>query len=301
MTEPKHDDTISAIRETSVLVSFHGGYYNWKRPDREIAAFVAQQKGVNANVGEYKKNIFAGSDALLGSMKALITEARAYHYLVTNPSPYDGEAFLMNVSIAPYKAKMIEFGHRVEQLNAQIETEWVSMQQAAQTALGPMFNPKDYPTVQQVQADNYIKTVFKPIPSGENIILSGVDAQLRQEIADSVDSGLREAYKAANLTAWKRLLDIIDNARVNLAKGKGDGRFRTEWHDNLSQLLEVMDGLNITGDADLHDFSQKAASLLDASPDVLKTDEDRRFQMADKAEDIFRDMSTMFASIGGVQ
>jgi hypothetical protein len=293
------DDTISAIRETSVLVSFHGGYYNWKRRDQKAEQTVATAHGISGNVGQYHKNLFAGADALLASMKALVTEARAYHYLVTNPSPYDGEAFLMNVAIAPYKAKMIEFTHRQEQLNAQIETEWASMQQAAKTVLGPLFNSNEYPTIEQVKADSYIKTVCKPIPSGENIILQGVDAQLRQEIADSVDSELREAYKAANLTAWKRLLDIIDNARVNLAKGKGDGRFRTEWHDNLSQLLEVMDGLNITGDADLHDFSQKAASLLNVSPDVLKEDEDERSNMADKAEDIFRDMSVMFSSIGG--
>lgn len=294
-----NDSTISAIRESSVLVSFHGGYYNWKRRDQKAEETVSQFHGIKGDVGQYHKNLFAGADALLSSMKALITEARAYHYLVTNPSPYDGEAFLMNITIAPYKAKMIEFGHRVEQLNAQIESEWASMQQAAKTVLGPLFNANEYPTIDRVKADNYIKTVFKPIPSGDNIILDGVDAQLRQDIADSVDNGMKEAYKAANLTAWRRLLDIIDNARVNLAKGKGDGRFRTEWHDNLTQLLEVMDGLNITRDADLHDFSQKAASLLNFSPDALQGDTDLRGEVCSKAENIYDDMSKMFASIGG--
>lgn len=294
------DTTVSAIRETCVLVSFHGGYYNWKRRDRTAEREYAHFKGVNANAGEYRKNLFAGTDALLASAKSLITEARAAHYHLTLPSPYDGESFIRNVNIMKYKSAMTTYQHKLDFLNTALETEWPTMKAAARNVLGSMYDENDYPTFEGVKASNYLKSVFKPIPAGSNVILDGVDAEIRQEIADSIDSGMSEAFKQANLAAWQRLMDIIDNAKRNLVKSVDEGgRFRTEWYDNLAKLLDVMDGLNITNDADLADFSEQAHTLLQYSPDALKNSTERRDQIATKADKIFADMSTIFASIGG--
>lgn len=293
------DNTVSAIRETCVLVSFHGGFYGWKRRDRAAEREYATFKGVNSNAGEYRKNLFAGTDSLLASAKSLITEARASHYHLTLPSPYDGESFIRNVNISKYKAAMTHYQHKLDFVNTALQTEWPTMLEAARNVLGSLYNESDYPTVTHVIESNYITTTFKPIPSGANVILDGVDAEIRQEIADSIDNGMSEAFKQANLAAWKRLIDIIDNAKSNLTKSSGDGRFRTEWYDNLTKLLEVMDGLNITNDADLADFSEQAHTLLTYSPDALKDSTAKRDQIAAKADKIFSDMSSIFASIGG--
>lgn len=293
------DNTVSAIRESCVLVSFHGGYYGWKRRDRNAEREYAQYKGVNANAGEYKKNLFAGADALLASAKSLITEARAFHYHCTLPSPYDGESFIRNLNIIKYKEGMTKFSHKLDFINSALTTEWPTMKAAARNVLGPMYNEADYPPVSTVVEANYMTTVFRPIPSGANIILDGVDEEIRKEIADSIDTKMADSYKAANLAAWKRLIDIIENAKNNLAKTPSDGRFRTEWYDNLSNLLEVMDGLNITGDADLHDFSEQAHTLLQYSPDTLKENVTKRDEILVKADRIFSDMASIFGSIGG--
>lgn len=294
------DNTVSAIRETCVLVSFHGGYYGWKRRDRNAEREYASYKGVTSNAGEYRKNLFVGTDALLASAKSLITEARAAHYHITLPSPYDGESFIRNVNIMKYKTVMTQFQHKLDFINSALQNEWPTMKAAARNVLGAMYDEQDYPSVNAVIEANYIKTVFKPIPAGANVILDGVDAEIRQEIADSIDNGMSDAFKQANLAAWKRLIDIIDNAKKNLTKSVDDGgRFRTEWYDNLAKLLDVMDGLNITNDADLADFSEQAHTLLQYSPDALKQSTEKRDEIATKADKIFSDMSSIFASIGG--
>lgn len=292
------NNTISAIRETNILVRFHGGYYNWKRRDRSAEREYAGIKGINANAGEYRKNLFAGTDALLNNAKALITEARAYHYNLTLPSPYEGENFLRNVMIQRYREGMIRFQHKLDALNTNLRIEWPTMKASAKNALGPLYNDTDYPDLDFVCASNYITTKFKPIPAGENIILDGVDAEIRNEIRAAVDNEMTTAFKAANVAAWKRLMDVIENAKSNLAKQKGDGRFRTEWHDNLYALLDIMDGLNITQDADLADFSEQAHKLLTYSPDVLNDHPHKRDELLKVADKIHSDMSTIFASFG---
>lgn len=291
--------TISAIRESCILVSFSGGYYNWKRRDRSAESEYAAHKGVASNVGEYRKNLFAGTDALLASTKALITDARAFHYSMTLPSPYEGETFLRNVAIQRYREGIVKFQHKLDTLNHSITAQWPAMVEAARTVLGPLFNASDYPTTPNVCSANYIKIIYKPIPSGENIILSGLDASVREEIRTSVDKEVNASFKAANLAAWKRLMDVIGNAKLNLQKSSPtDGRFRTEWYDNLTSLLEIMDGLNITNDADLAEFSEQAHKLIRYSPDTLRASSIARSDIAKVADKIHSDMSTIFASFG---
>lgn len=292
-------DPISPIRETVILVSFKGGFYNWKRRDRAAEREYAASKGVKKAGGwEAHKNIFLGADNLLASTKALITEARAYHYDHTTVSPYEGEAFIKNVAIQPYREAMTAFKHRLDALNDQIEAEWPTMIQTAKVEMNGTVTDSDFPSIEAVKQQNYIENIYRPIPDGANIILDGVDAELRNEIAADVDSRIADGFRAANKEAWLRLLQVLANAKDNLTKDTGgeagSPRFRTEWHDNLAKLVDIMDGLNITNDPMLTQFTQQAEGLLQFDADTYKNNYSKRDAAGATAEQIYNDMNAYF-------
>jgi flagellin-specific chaperone FliS len=236
----------------------------------------------------------------MAQMKGLITEARAFHYDHTMPWP-GAQAIIMNRLVPKYTEGITKFQNRIEDLLGSLETEWDTMITNAKTTLGPAFDATQYPTIEEVKAACYVRAKFDPVPQPNDFDeLQQVEETIKQKIKTQAQHDTTEAFNHAVMTGWDRLRAAITNARDNLAKDPDAGqRFRTEWHGNLTQLLQIMEGLNISNDPELTTLAAECESLLEFSPDALKQSQTRRDRKLNEAEAIVSKLDGIFAGFGG--
>lgn len=87
--------------------------------------------------------------------------------------------------------------------------------------------------------------------------------QMQAEMQDQIG----QALKTATNDAFSRLHDVVQNMAEKLAaydpaKGKQGNPFRDSLVQNMRDLLEIMPGLNLTGDAKLAEAIAKASEHL---------------------------------------
>lgn len=290
-----------AIRRSAVLVTFGGGYYNWKRRDKKAEKQQAERNGIKLpGAYETKKNLFTGCDSLLAQIKGLVTEARAFHYDHTMPWPGPA-AVIMNRLVPKYTEGIAKLQNRMEELLSSLATEWDQMHVNAKANLNVAYDPTLYPSIEEVKAACYIKAVFNPIPLPSDFDeLQQVEQGIKDRIKSDAESAMQESYNDALMSGWERLRSAVTNARDNLRKDPDKGqRFRTEWHANLTNLLAIMDGLNIDNDPRLTEIANECESLLEFSADSLKESQYQRDIKLDEAEAIVGKLNGIFAGFGG--
>jgi len=297
----KKADEIDLVKERCVLVIFGAGYYNWKRRDRRAEKEYSDSKGVRGDTYETKKNIFTGADAILTDIKSLVNETRAFHYDITLPWQHGHSAALSNGLVPTYRQKIAEFQNRMDQLNDSLKVEWPTMIKNAKNILNGSFDPKDYPPVEKVIRSNYIRAKYQPVGNGSDIrsTLEGAEDPAIEEIRKEINADVQAAYNAAHAALWERLYEVLKVASKNLQKiNSDDGRFRTEWYDNLSGLLTSLPHLNIHNDPRIEEIQQEAEQLLKYSPDALSDQFHKRSETAKKAEALFNKVEGIFGSMG---
>lgn len=289
-------DEQSTLRETCVLVEFHGGVFNWKKPDKTASATLSKQTN-NPNSFQAHKNIFAGCDGVLSSTKALVNEARAFHYSLTLPAPksWGDAAFISNALVPTYRKTMTEFEIKLDGLKQHLRNEWDSMLQQAQAALGSSHNPSDYDDVESVVDQCYIKIDFRPVPSAQDI----ANHPTLQFIKDAMEKQTVEGNKEAVHQLWGKLFESVRAAKENLNKlSKEDGRFRVEWAENLRTLLPAFRQLNVWNDPHFDKLADEASQLLRLDVSVLKEDLSERAALAKEANKLFDKLSAVYVSKG---
>jgi hypothetical protein len=277
---------------------FGAGYYNWIRRDRRTERELTQSKGVRNDTWRTHKNLFVGADALLSRAKSLVNESRAFHYDHTLPWQHKHTAVIANALVPTYRQKLAEFQNSMDMINDQLKDEWKGMMADAKRILGPAYNSSDYPDLSTVTSSNYIRAKFAPVASGDDIrsTLNGATDEALDAIRQEINADALAAHNAAMRALWERLYKVIMAANNNLKKSNSDdGRFRTEWYDNLQSLLSVLPSLNIGDDSRLDMLKEEAEELLRYEPEDLKDDLHTRREVAKEADAIFKKMAGMFS------
>lgn len=292
MNEP-NDLQQSTLRETCVLVDYHGGFAAWQK--RDAGASRAYSKSATNSEQSYTnyKNIFVGCDAVLSSIKQVINEARAFHYSITLPAPkaWGTAAFISNALVPTYRQTMTQFEIKLDSLKQHLRNEWDSMQQAAKTNLGKAYNPADYGDLEGILAKCYISVDFRPVPSGKDLSNHPTLAFIK----DAVEEETGKAYDSAITEMWGRLIESVKAARENLMKlDTGvSSRFRTEWLSNMREMLPILKGLNITQDQKFDAFADEASQLLCYDEKTLKQSMSKREELAEKADKLFKKLAAL--------
>lgn len=291
----------SSLKEKAILVDFDGGHWDWTRRDRTVESEVATNHNVSKATGRYLKNLFLSTDQPLVDLRTVIASARESHRGMTLPwAP--SRNLLLNKNVIEYKRVQLHHLADLDKAKAALSQSWPSMLSKAARALGPLFNPSDYPALDLVLDAAYLRHKFYPLADASDVRLS-CDSDLVDEIRAQVKDDMTSTFNSAVLSSWERLLDILKNATTNLSKldPKTDGRFRIEWHDNLSTLLPLLSGLNLDDDPRLDEMALRAKSLLRPDPEEYQTSLDARAKAYTKAQSIYNDLSAIYASKGGTK
>jgi len=285
------------LSNRAMLVSLGISLWRARKLDRKVTAEVNTLKHAAEDACTVSKALVA-KDAL-ADVKAVVHEARTFHYENTLPWDNVGWRILPSANYQTWTDKMRDLKQDFDVAVAQFITDYPSYVNAAKTALNGMFDPDDYPNGFRVSDSFQFDTSSQPIPDGSHFVLDLGQEEIEAQ-AKKLDARIQVATETAMGDLWGRLHDGVSHMAERLGSYKIDpktGKVAGKFHDtlvsNLVDLCDLLPALNITGDPKLEAMRKKVeADLTKIAPQDLRDDSNARDKLAAAAESIADQMGS---------
>lgn len=235
-----------SLRKRAMKVRLNISAWKGMKKDSRIEGEVASAHNVKGKAGKWQGNLFPGADTELKSVLDAETAIRSFFYSNTRKWN-DGEQIITSQQ---YQSFVEEISKLMGLFEQRVDTFLSSYEDRKVQALanrGTLASPSDYPSLDEVKAKFEIRLRFYPLEDAGDFRLD-IPEEENQKLARELEEGVGERLQVAMQDSKDRILFCLDQALQNLRKVKGSGRYRGEWHQNLSELLNVADAFNLTED-----------------------------------------------------
>ena len=289
---------MSKLSERAMLASLHCGMWSGAAHDQEVTEEVSEQhKAASRDAGRYTKQLV--SNKFLRHVGSKISVARRIHRLLTLPWEDDGTRILSTTGYLHYSEQMRLQRLGIEAAASEFVKGMPDYIKEAKERLGTMFDHEDYPASDEVRRKFYIDVEIKPVPEAGDFRAELSAASVRAITAD-IEARSNARIEAAMNDVFERIADATGRMVERLRAYKpvvAGGEKRTVIQDtviySIQELADLLPSLNITNDARLVKLQkQLLTDLVEHSPEVLRADPKKRNQTADKAEQIFKKVSS---------
>jgi hypothetical protein len=280
-----------SIAASSILVELNISVWTANKLDRRVTDSVLMSNGaMSADAGQFRKNLMAGT-TLRKDIADFAASCRLWHNTTTLPWADRGARLLPTSLFLDYKTeanrRMAQFNHMVEHFIK----EYPMLQAQAQQHLGSLYNPDDYPSVDEVVSKFGFKMVFTPLAESGDFRLDVANEDLedlRRQYDDSLNARLNEAMQSQ----WDKLHDMLSRMSDKLVEPEGEDKRR--WHDtfisNAHEMCQMLSHLNVTKDPKLEEARAKLQqAIAGVGIDDIKDDEFVRESVKTKLDAILKD------------
>lgn len=242
------------IASSSMLVELNISVWTANKVDRTVTRQVTSDNSATADAGQFRKNLMAGSSSRKDIADYAAT-CRLRHNQLTMPWADRGPRLLPTSLFLDYKAEMNGRQQYFMDKREQFGREYPRLLADAPKHLGALFDPEDYPSLEEVMSKFDFRLVFSPVPeSGDfRLDLPAQDlAEMRAQYDAAFDTRLADAMREP----WERLHTVLGAMTDKLAKVEAapDGTV-SRWHDtfigNAAELCKMLTHLNLTNDPKL--------------------------------------------------
>ena len=298
MTATNPSINTASIAERAMLVNISFTLFGSPfKTDKKISKEVTDSKGMQAERGKFQKEIIA--KRALDSLNKFAASARTEHYRRTLPWADDGARILSTAGYFEYA----EFMRKTE-------AEWPSVVSAflnayeshideSRAALGLAFDESDYPTVSQLRRKLSFRWSVRPVPATADFRWN-LSADEVNSINDRITAQWQETIRAGMNEVWTRLREVVgkmaERLRAYDPNNASAAPFRDSLVSNITELLEVVPSLNLTGDSAVEDFARRIRQdLTRFDAQALRDNMFTREDVAQRAESIYNQMAAFIS------
>lgn len=274
-----------SISDRAVLVEMNISVWTAQIIDKSATEKVATDNHATLDAGKYTKNLMAGT-RLRKDIADFAALCRTWHNGRTLSWHDKGARLLPTSMFLDYKTEADARRDRFMVMRDTFGAKYSNLMATAAHSLGAMFNPDDYPSLDEVMGKFDFRLVFSPVPeSGDFRLDVGAEAiaDLKQQYDDAYNRRLADAMQSS----WTRLHDMLTSMSDKLtdtAEGKAK-LFHGTWVNNVHDLCDLLRHLNVTNDPKLE---QARADLVTAmgnlDVDDIKSDADVRADLKSKVD-----------------
>lgn len=222
-------------------------------------------------------------------------EARAYHWMHTQPWFDDGPRILPTALYMKYIKEMNDVKGRFDKAVEEFLKEYPAHIAEARTALGDLFDSEYYPSVESMRTKHALEIVITNCPDTQDFrcdlpseVLDDIKADMEKRLKKQMDSTIADVSE--------RIQDVVGRMAERLKayspadkKGgiKATGTFRDSLVDNVRELAELIPAFNMKGDAKITKLvTRMKKELCEFDADVLREDDLVRAKVSKSADDI---------------
>lgn len=268
------------IQNSAVLVDLHISVWTGRKMDKRVSEQVDASNNTKARAGNYHKKLLAGTEAL-DSLHSVVNATRQWHYDNTLPWADNGQRVLPMANFFDYKAISADFKHQFDTAGENFYAQYPDLVSAAAFTLGDLFNPNDYPSVDQIRSKNKFHIVYSPVPDAGDFRVD-IPNEYRDELQRISDERVAHAMK----DAWDRLHGCLARMSEKLA-GDEKQLFRDSLVTNAVELCATLSKLNVTNDPKLELARQQLEkALVGIDAKELRKDDRTRLDVKARVDEI---------------
>ena len=280
-----------SITSSAVLVEMNISVWTANKLDKSATEKVVSDNSAVQNAAQVRKNLMAGT-TLRKDIADYAAGCRLWHNTRTLPWADKGARLLSTSLFMDYKT---EANVRRDTFNKMVDNfmvQYPSLVQTANNYLGTLFNPEDYPSVDEVRDKFGFRLVFSPVPESGDFRLQVAEQDLndlRQQYEENFSSRLADAMREP----WDRLHKLLTGMSEKLTDVDGEDETKKRYHDtlitNAQSLCAMLTHLNITKDPQLEQARRDLElTMLGADIDAIKESPEVRKGMKDKLDAILK-------------
>jgi hypothetical protein len=289
--------TITNIADRAMLVNVSIRQFNPVKTDKKVTQEVATQHGSEVSMGRYAKSVVAKES--LDTLRKLAGEIRQEHYRRTLPWAEDGARILTSAGYFAYAEYMRDAQAKWDPAVSEFLNSWDRYVSEARAKLGTLYDPSDYPSVRELRGKFEFRYAVRPVPTASDFRVSlGSEevSAIRAEIQSTLDASVHNAMR----DVWGRMRDVVgkmaERLRAYDPNNASAAPFRDSLVSNITELLEVVPSLNLTGDAAVTDFAARIRQdLTGFDAQALRDNMFTREDVAQRAESIYNQMAAFIS------
>lgn len=282
------------IASSAMLVELNISVWTANKVDRTVTRQVTDDNHATTDAGQFKKNLTAGT-TLRKQLADYAASCRLWHNTRTLPWSDRGPRLLATSLFFDYKKEANAREVLFNEMKDKFVSEYPTLLAEAPRHLGSMFDPSDYPSVDEVRSKFGFRLVFSPVPESGDFRLD-LPAQELAEMRRQYDSAFEARLADAMREPWDRLHKMLTSMTDKLAGSLADTETKQRWHDtfvtNAQDLCELLTHLNVTNDPALEQARRDLMRAMDGVDiEDIKENAGTRSEVKDKLDALLKQYS----------
>jgi len=282
-----------SIASSAVLVELNISIWTANKLDRGATDSVLASNSASKDSAQVRKNLMAGTDKRK-KIADYGAKARLYHNQTTLSWSDKGARLLPTSLFMDYKQNMNVYERNINTMIQSFYTEYADLIDLAKHHMGSLFNPSDYPSMEELRSKFGFRLVFSPIPESGDFRLDIPQSDML-ELAEKYESAFTDRLSEAMREPWEKLHKMLTHMSEKLTDeevdeqvdGKGIKRYHDTLITNAQDLCGLLTHLNITKDPKLEEARRGLElTMLGIDIDAIKESPDVRSSVKSKVDAI---------------
>lgn len=277
------------VASQAMLASVKIRMWAAKKLDKKVTSDTNQRHGAAANAGKYTKNLMECPE--LAEIARIATAARATLYQFTTPFGDNGQRMLSLAARDKFRNEMAV--HETDYANAvdAFVAVYPVLLENEPARLGDMYNAADYPAPSEIRGRFTLRRRILPMPEADQFRANvseeeraKIKADMAADLQESLAESIRDLYKRISEPV-RLMAEKLDAYKPSSGKkgDKSEGVFRDSLVDNVSEVIELLPLLNVTGSADIVAMVERLKELTRYDAAMLRDDALARKEIQAKA------------------
>ena len=278
-----------SISYSAVLVELNISVWTANKLDKGATEAVLSNNSASKDSAQVRKNLMAGTDKRK-KISDYAAKARLYHNQTTLSWSDKGARLLPTSLFMDYKSNMNVYQKNMNTMIEDFYVNYADLIDLAKHHMGDLFNPYDYPSIEELRSKFGFRLVFSPLPEGGDFRLDIPKADM-EELGEQYESAFNDRLKDAMREPWDKLHKTLTHISEKLTDVEGDDETKKRYHDtlitNAQELCGLLSHLNVTKDPLLENARRSLElTMLGVDIEAIKESPDVRSSVKAKVDDI---------------
>jgi hypothetical protein len=278
-----------SISSSAVLVELNISVWTANKLDKGATEAVLNNNSASKDSAQVRKNLMAGTDKRK-KISDYAAKARLYHNQTTLSWSDKGARLLPTSLFMDYKQNMNVYQQNMNTMIEDFYANYADLIDLAKHHMGDLFNPYDYPSIEELRNKFGFRLVFSPLPEGGDFRLDIPKADM-DELGQQYESAFNDRLKDAMREPWEKLHKTLIHISEKLTDIEGDDETKKRYHDtlitNAQELCGLLTHLNVTKDPLLENARRSLElTMLGVDIEAIKESPDVRSSVKAKVDDI---------------
>jgi len=280
-----------SIASSAVLVELNISVWTANKLDKGATDTVLASNSASKDSAQVRKNLMAGTDKRK-KIADYAAKIRLYHNQTTLSWSDKGARLLPTSLFMDYKQNMNVYQRNMTTMTDDFYANYADLIDLAKHHMGDLFNPYDYPSIDELRNKFGFRLVFSPLPEGGDFRLDIPKADM-DELGEQYESAFNDRLKDAMREPWEKLHKTLVHISEKLTDVEGDDETKKRYHDtlitNAQELCGLLTHLNVTKDPMLENARRSLElTMLGVDIDAIKESPDVRSSVKAKVDDILK-------------